>query len=248
MLPVSPAWGVAILRPHRIVAFAVANFDGGPDVNIPITEAVVTIDAQSEARRSLSAIVPGVEFMPTGPDSPLATNGQRLRVWRGIEYVDGSTEIKPLGTFRLESWAADPITGPVTVQGLSLECLLNDDRFEAPRTISGPSIQTKVRELCYETAPDVDLVVTVTTDSVCPVFVAEEDRLGTIRELAKAIGADFRADAYGRYELRDVPTINNPVAWQIDAATFTELDAPKVRGKSYNEGLVYTAALPYLGR
>jgi hypothetical protein len=226
MLPVSPAWGEAILRPHRIVAFAVANFDGGPDVGLPITEAVVSIDANSEARRSLSATIAGIEFMPTRPDSPLAANGQRIKVWRGVEYVDGSTEIKPLGTFRIESWEANPITGPVTVQALSLECLLNDDRFEAPRTISGPSIQTKVRELCAETAPDVDLVITATSDSVCPVFVAEEDRLGTIRELAKAIGADFRADAYGRYELRDVPTITDPVAWQIDAATVTESTTP----------------------
>jgi len=225
MLPVTDAFLPAIVRPHTIVTYATA-INGATETELPIVGFSVTVDSASQYRRTLDLTVAGLGYIPTTATSALAPNGQRVRISRGIQYVDGAQEIKYLGTFRIDSWTANPITGSVQVQGSSLECLLDDDRFESPRSISGSSAQTVIRDLCEETAPDVDVVVTATFDAICPTFVAEEDRLGAIREIARAIGCDFRADAFGRFELRDAPTIDQYPVWTIDAATEYTISEP----------------------
>lgn len=244
MLAVSDAWDAAIIRPHRIVAFAEAEFDG-VTTTLPVTGFNVTVDSGSQCRRSIDLTVAGTSLIPTEIDSPLAVNGQLVRAYRGIVYADGSQEVQPLGVFRIDDWSADTVRGPVTVRGLSLECLLADDRFEAPRTLQGASVQTVIRELCVETAPMVEVVVTASSDAVCPAFVGEEDRLAVIRQLAKSIGAEFRADAYGRFELRDVPSVTNPVAWRVDQAAavdnYRSGGGKTVRTRTYTPGALVSA-------
>lgn len=216
MLPVSAGFLPAIIRPHTTVSYVTA---AGTD--IPFTEFTVTVDSGSQSRRTLSLTVPGHEWIPDSPSSLLACNGQLVSASRGIRYVDGSEEIKPLGTFRIDSWSADPVAGTVSVEASSLECLLADDRFESPRTLTAASTQLTIRALCSESAPSTPFIVTATRDAPCPAYLAEEDRLGAIRDLATSIGAELRADAFGRFELRDIPTIANDPVWNIDAATIT---------------------------
>lgn len=216
MLPVSDAFLPAIIAPHTATAYVSAS-----GVNVPFSAFTVTIDSSSQSRRTLALSVPGSQWIPTSASSLLACNGQQVSVSRGVQYVDGSEEIKPLGTFRIDSWSADPVSGTVTVDASSLECHLADDRFESPRTLSGASTQTLIRDLCRESSFWTSFVVTATRDSPCPAYLAEEDRLAAIRDLATSIGAELRSDAFGRFELRDIPTIAKGPVWNIDAATIT---------------------------
>ncbi|MGW0468335.1 DUF5047 domain-containing protein [Streptomyces sp. NPDC003027] len=222
MYPVSARFLEALRTSHRIVVRVDAYYDGALTVpDLPIVDGSVTVDRGSKTRRNLSLVVADPKLLPWSPTDPLAVYGQELVVSRGIRYTDGTTEMVPLGTFRVEEPSGDTLYGPVTVTGKSLEAAIIDDTFQEPTSTRGyGGCVDAITGLIHATIPTAS-VVNQTADArnpTCAVAVwdAGADRWEAVVQIARAMQAEIYVDALNRFVIRDLPNVlTDPVAWDI---------------------------------
>lgn len=181
-------------------------------IDIPFSDGDVQVDATSRIRRVLRLTVPDPTWMPATADDVLSPYSAKLRVRQGVAYPDGTTEMVPVGVFRVQSVDGDEELGPLEVIGHSLESVVIDDRFESPRQASGASCVALIQTLITESNPDATFIVTATSDQAVPNTIWDEDRWGAVEELATVIGAEVYCNPDGVYVIADVvdPATANP--------------------------------------
>ncbi|MFD0276179.1 DUF5047 domain-containing protein [Kitasatospora sp. NPDC127111] len=213
MYPVSAALLAALSTPHQVVVRVDGFLAGVPTVtDLPIEGGSVTVDRGSKVRRTLSLTVADPAYLPWDAEDPLAVYGQQLVVSRGIKFPDGTVELCPLGTFRLDEPSGDVDMGPVTLTGKTLEAAVQDDRFTAPRSTAGyASTVAAITALIQETLPGA-VVVNLTAgsrDQACAVVVwdAQADRWDAVGQLATSMHAECYVDVLGRFVIADVPDL-----------------------------------------
>lgn len=59
-------------------------------INVPVTSGEIILDSTDPHRRRARLTIPGEEWIPDGPDHPLAPFGQYLGIWVRIDMPDGS--------------------------------------------------------------------------------------------------------------------------------------------------------------
>lgn len=133
MIYVSDAFNEAVGGSHKPVVSV--TLDGQ---EVEIREGQVTLDATSATRASLSATLAIgddalADWVPDNPTDRLAPYGNTLEVRRGVEFPDGTTEMVPLGVFRIDETTVDDSGEDVTIQvsGLDFSQYLIDAVFEA---------------------------------------------------------------------------------------------------------------------
>lgn len=158
----------------------------------------------------------------------LSPAGTELRVWRGFTYLNGETDLAPVGWFVLDDleetyggdWAGQIGSAPdrmVRVQR---------DRFTVPRSFpAGMRIVDAIATLLTET---LGLVTVLTTNAATfdTAKVFERDRAGAIGEMAKSIGVDVFIAADGTPTVTDLPQLAAEPVWTVDAG---------------DQGVLYTA-------
>lgn len=180
----------------------------------------VTVDRGRAIRRSCSVEIADPALIPRTAADKLATYGARLRVSTGFDYGDGTSELVPLGLFRLDSVSGDPDTGPATLTGTSLEAVVADDKFTEATRVSGTAvgdvtalIQASLPDAAVVTAPEVvDAVIGSRT------WNTQGDRWAAVLECAAAVGAEVYCDPDGVFTIAVLPDLltTTPV-WSIDA-------------------------------
>ncbi|MEU3285581.1 DUF5047 domain-containing protein [Streptomyces longwoodensis] len=188
---------------------------------LPFTAGSVTVDRGSKTRRTISLTVADPKYLPWDATDTLASYGQQLVASRGIRYSDGSEEWVPLGTFRINEPGGDVHFGPVTVTGASMECAVQDDKFQAPATTRGQSTCVDaITTLIHQTLPDA-VVVNLTSGARNPAVAiadwdAGADRWEAVAQIAAAMQAEIYVDAQNRFVITDLPDlVNGTVAWDI---------------------------------
>ncbi|MFD8315899.1 DUF5047 domain-containing protein [Kitasatospora purpeofusca] len=222
MYPVSAAFLAALATPHQVVHRVDAYYGGVLTMaDLPITGGTVTVDRGSKVRRTLSLELADPAYLPWSPTDPLAVYGQSLVVSRGIQFPDGTQEMCPLGTFRVDEPSGDVYTGPVTVTGRSAEAALQDDRFTAPRSTAGAtSTVAMITALVTETMPDAVVVnlTAGTRDQSCAAVVwdAQADRWDAVAQLATSMQAEIYVDVLDRFVLVDAPDLETATpVWTV---------------------------------
>lgn len=178
----------------------------------------VTVDRGQAIRRTCSVTVADTALIPRTPTDRLSVYGATLRISRGVQYSDGSTELVPLGVFRVDSVAGDIDEGPVTISGKSLEAVVADDKFTAPYKASG-NVVAAVTTLIQTSIPAASLINRATDAAIGPrTWDTEGDRWAAVAEVAAAIGAEVYADADGVFVIAELPDLltSTPV-WTIAA-------------------------------
>ncbi|WP_459650256.1 DUF5047 domain-containing protein [Kitasatospora sp. Ki12] len=218
---------------------------GTPTVtDLPIVGGAVSVDRGSKVRRSLSLTVADPSYLPWAATDPLAVYGQQLIVSRGIQFPDGTREMCPLGTFRVDEPSGDVDMGPVTLTGKSLEAAVQDDRFSAPRSTSGHSSTVgAITALIQETLPSAVIVNATGRDQPCSTVVwdAQADRWDAVTALATSMHAECYVNVLGQFVIADVPdlTTATPV-WDIAEGPTGNLIAA---GRKLSRAGVYNAVV-----
>jgi hypothetical protein len=109
MYPVSQRFKETFYRTHkRIVVVNVCNFDGSVVQQLrTVVDGNVTVDETQATRRTLSLTIESqghnldnlIPRIKTDLLNPAASH--EIRVYRGIDYQDGTTEVVPLGVFQM---------------------------------------------------------------------------------------------------------------------------------------------------
>jgi hypothetical protein len=218
MYPVSGRFLAALAHSHRVVTQVQIFRTDGQVVDLPHTGGSVAVDRGQTIRRTCTVTSADVSLIPTTPADELAVYGARLRISRGIDFGDGATELVPLGVFRLDAVGGDPLTGPVTLTGQALECIVADDRFTTPYRATG-TVAGAITALIRRSIPDAEIVSLVADTAIGPrVWDVEADPWAAVQEIAAAAGAECYSNADGTFIVTELPDVltTNPV-WTVAA-------------------------------
>lgn len=218
MYPVSDRFLARLAESHRVATQVQLFLTTGEVVDLEHTGGSVTVDRGQAIRRTCTVTVADPSLIPRTPTDQLATYGARLRISRGVEYGDGSSELVPLGVFRLDSVDGDVNEGPVSLQGKDLSTIVADDKLTAPYSASG-TVVGAVTALIQRSIPDADIISLI--DDV-PIgrrtFDVEADPWAAVQEIAAAAGAEVYPNADGVFVISRLPDLltAEPV-WAVEA-------------------------------
>jgi hypothetical protein len=218
MYPVSDRFLARLAESHTPVTQVQLFLTTGEVIDLPHIGGSVTVDRSQAIRRTCTVTCPDPSLIPRTPSDQLATYGARLRIARGVEYGDGTSELVPLGVFRLDSVDGDVSDGPVTLQGKGLEVVVQDDRFTTRYRASG-TVVTAITSLIRRSIIGADVISEITDTAIgARWFDVEADPWAGCQEIAAAAGAEVYANADGVFVIRVMPDLAavDPV-WAVEA-------------------------------
>ncbi|MET9521530.1 DUF5047 domain-containing protein [Streptomyces coeruleorubidus] len=218
MYPVSDRFLKALAESHRVATRVQLFLTTGDVVDLEHTGGSVTVDRAQAIRRTCTVTVADPSLIPRTPTDQLATYGARLRISRGIDYGDGTSELVPLGVFRLDTVDGDVNEGPVTLQGKDLSVIVADDKFTEPYKATG-TVVGAVTALIQRSIPNADVISLVTDTPIgSRVFDIEADPWAGAQEIAAAAGAEVYPNADGVFAIAALPNLlTTPPVWAIEA-------------------------------
>ena len=210
----------ALAYSHRVVTEVHLIRTDGTDELLDHTGGTVTVDRGQAVRRTCSVTLADTSLIPRSPSDKISVYGAQLRIFRGIDYGDGSSpETVPLGVFRVDAVQGDPDVGPVTITGSGLESFVIDDVFTAPVSIASGSAVAGITTLIQGTIPTATVISRATDATVGTMsWDRETSRWDACTTLATALGAELYADAAGQFIIAPLPDLNpDSVVWEVAA-------------------------------
>ena len=206
MRPASDRFKAAVTQSHSLAVQVDVLRDNAVIQTLNTVESgTVTLDASANVRgRGELAILDDgtLDLIPTSVDDPLAPYGNEIKVYRGVLYPDGTTELVSLGVFRIDNPRTSEQAGTPTINitGQDRSARIIDARFEAPYEVTaGTNLITAISDLILPVYPDVDIIVAVDTSATTGTVIAEaqSDRWEFAGKLAVGAGARLYFDGDG---------------------------------------------------
>lgn len=225
MRPVSDAFLRTLSGSHRLFARArvcVAYQEGvaPTGTEVPIIDGDVRADASGDVRSTLSLTTSGVDQWPHDPTDLLAPYGNELFVERGINYGNGTVEVVSLGYFRINRTDQDDgPNGSIQLTASDRMAAIIDARLPFPVQFdAGTTVEDVFDQLVHDVYPDatIEYDFTASGSTLDTAHIAEEDRFGFLRDLAKSRGKIMFWDYRGVLRVESPPDPSTPV-YAIDA-------------------------------
>jgi hypothetical protein len=216
--PVSERFLARLAESHTPITQVQLFLTTGEVLDLEHTGGSVTVDRGQAIRRTCTVTVPDPALIPRTPTDQLAVYGAQLRISRGVEFGDGSSELVPVGVFRLDSVDGDVSEGPASLQGKDLAAVVADDKFTVRYRASG-TVVSAVTSLIRRSLPDATITSLITDEPIgSRWFDIEADPWAGCQEIAAAAGAEVYATPDGEFEVRVLPdlTATEPV-WAVEA-------------------------------
>lgn len=174
---------------------------------------------------------------PVGPGYILAPYGNRLRVWGGIKFAEGTVYRWVVFTGRIQD-DINAINGEVSMSAMDRANEVVEAQFVRPQNSqAGDLASSEFVRLVSDGVPDAEFGTFDLDDLTVPQLTWESDRAGGLDEMATAAGAYWYCLADGRYVIRRYPFATNtlPILTLTDGNGGTVAAAPtRARGQIYN--------------
>lgn len=218
MYPVSDRFLARLAESHRVATSVQLFTTDGRTLELDHIGGSVTVDRSQAIRRTCSVTCPDPALIPRSPVDQLAVYGARLRVSRGVYYGDGTSELVPVGLFRLDSVDGDVNDGPVTLTGKDISAFIADDKFTTPYLASG-TVVTAITALVQRSIPAAEIVSTITDIAIGRrTYDVEADPWAACVEIAAAAGADVFVNADGAFTISTLPDLSTATpVWDVTA-------------------------------
>jgi hypothetical protein len=217
-----------------------------------IASGSVTIDAGSAARRvcSVSLVTDRTtnNLVPDNPFDILTPFGNELRLFRGVQFYDGTVEYVPLGVFVITEVSISDNNEGVSIQvtGQDRSLIISRAKWTQPYQMVNGTLEASITNLLEDRYPDVQTDFPVTNISVNQVVLGTEqgnDPWQDIVEIANLVGYDLFFNAEGIVELKQFPTLDGAVVvakFEEGAnTTVLSIDRTISTRDTYN-GVIYT--------
>lgn len=218
MYSVSDRFLQRLSESHTVATRVQLFLTDGQVVDLEHTGGSVTVDRGQSIRRTCTVTGCDVTLIPRTPTDQLATYGARLRLARGVDYGDGTSELVPLGVFRLDAVEGDLGQGPVTLQGKDLSAVITDDKFTVPYTATG-TVVSAVTALIVRSIADAAVITDIVDVAIGRrAFDVEGDPWAAVQEIAAVAGAVVYPNADGVFVIATLPDLltTEPV-WAVEA-------------------------------
>lgn len=241
MLPSSGLYKTALHGPHQRVAYVdVHDIDNNiRALAVPILGGQVTANLTNRVTRTATFDL-SADWFPETPTDTLAPEAAVARVYAGTRYGDGSEEVFPVFTGRVNTarLAAD---GRATFQCDDLADDVIGFRFEAPESTRESRIHAQIRALILAALPQAVFDTFAVPDAPTPPLAWDEDRGQALDDLSEALGGRWYALGDGTFTVRPFSYALGPVVAKITDGVnglLSEADIDRTRIGSANSIVV----------
>lgn len=237
MLTATAQYRSALPVPHRRETRIEVYHDGVRVFDdLPFVDGSVSASLTSRVTRQLGLTVDPALF-PFADTDLLSPTRAVLKVSTGIGYPDGSREIFPVFTGRVQEIARDG-RGGVSLVAHDLAQDVVDARFEQPRpSNAGVFITAQIDILIAEALPSAVFGTNDVPQATTPVLVWDEDRGQALDDLAQAVRGRWYVLGDGSFVVRAYPyMVSTPVLTITDGplGTVKEATIRRSRAGVYN--------------
>lgn len=166
----------------------------------------------------------------------LAPIGTELVPYRGVRYIDGSTEWVPLGVFGLDSQKEGyGVDGTLDLSAPDRWARVQRARFLTPATTNGNAVTEAIR--LTTGAVSVGYTNATTSTAATRSQVWDTDRAQAITDLMKSAAAELFFDRAGALLARDLPRLTATPVWNIGAGesgVLVKADRARDRSRTFN--------------
>ena len=247
----SAAFKTEILGDHVVIAKAEVWASDQKLQTIDIAQGSVQVDANSAVRRTCEATLfttrENTNLVPDNDFDLLTPFGNELRLYRGVEYSDGTQEYVPLGVFVItEVSISDSNDGvQIKITGEDRSIKVSRAKWTEPYQMTTGSLETSLTDLLKDRYPDAEVAFPTTNVSVNNIVLGTEkdnDPWKDAVEIAELVGFDLYFDQNGVARLNQFPVLDGSVvvATFIEGSgtTITQLNRTISTKSTYN-GVIY---------
>lgn len=229
MYPASAELKTAIRTDHIAIAKAEIWNQEQKLITLDIAQGDVEISVQSATRRSCTvSLVTSRRTDNLVPDTDfdyLTPFGNELRLYRGVEFTDGTQEYVPLGVFVMTDINVEDTNEGVFLQikGQDRAIIVSRNKWTEPYQMVSGSLESSIQALLQDRFTDVQVNFPTTNVTIQQVILGAErsnDPWKDALEICELGGYDLFFDVDGVATMRQFPSLDgSPVV-----ATFQEGD------------------------
>lgn len=252
MYPTSGAFKAAIIADHTVIAKAEVWSTERKLLDLDIDTGKVTVNSGNTARRTceihLSTTRDADNLVPdTGFDS-LAPFGNQLRLYRGIQFTDGTEEYVPLGVFVItDVKIADTNEGvSMTVTGEDKSLIVSRNKWTSAYQMVSGTLEASLLALLQNRYPDIETNFPTTNVTVNQIILGSDSNVDPWKDavhIAELVGYDLYFDVNGVCVMKQFPTLDASTVVATyeegNGTTITSLDRTISTKETYN-GVIYT--------
>lgn len=258
----TPRFIQEIKRSHTVYEYVDAISANNQTTRLNITVGTVTADRSGAFRRSLQVTCfdPTGQMVPSTAASLLTPFGSILRPYSGVRYSDGTTEVYPLGVFRIadvDIVESNPTSGSVLTMNITaydLSRTIDRHKFTTTYVIAqGTLLTTAMRTIVNRTFPGAEYNM-ITHGATLPYglsYAVGDSPWASLQALALSIGCECYFDVNGVFTVvppADINALGSPVMdyTEGDDCTMTDITVVYTDSPGYN-GVIVIGASPATG-
>lgn len=252
MYPTSGAFKAAIIADHTVIAKAEVWSTERKLLDLDIDTGKVTVNSGNTARRTceihLSTTRESDNLVPdTGFDS-LAPFGNQLRLYRGIQFTDGTEEYVPLGVFVItDVKIADTNEGvSIVVTGEDKSLIVSRNKWTSAYQMVSGTLEASLLALLQNRYPDIETNFPTTNVTVNQIILGSDSNVDPWKDavhIAELVGYDLYFDVNGVCVMKQFPTLDASTVVATyeegNGTTVSSLDRTISTKETYN-GVIYT--------
>lgn len=254
MYPTSDAFRAAIQGSHTVLSRAEVWSGNTFLRSLDLSGGSVTASAKSGTRRTCQVqtlLQPGDALIAGSAFDPLSPYGNEVRVWRGVQFSDGTEEMVPLGVFVIQAieYQATASGVSVSISGVDRSQKVAQNRWTGPFQATGSTaLATNLTRLLQDRWPGVTLAFTPQTTPTTQQQVfgigGGNDPWKDAVEYAQKAGYDLYFDRSGACVLEPLPDVDaiEPRRFYVEGESSVLIDVTRSDSveETYN-GVVYIA-------
>lgn len=247
------AWDLAVRNSH-VVTLRCELWSGGAKLlDLYPDSGSVTVDARRAVRRSVTITLADYDgtLTPTASNLTLAPYGNELRLFRGINYGDGTSDEVPLGVFRITetsvSYGDEAVS--LSITGEDRARVIQARPFSTAYVVAASvNFADVLTGIVSDRLPGVEMNVTPTTYATPgsrPLgFGPDSDPWADVQTIAQSLGHEAYFDAYGAFTTSPIPSLDSstPVASFADDSVGVTISIDRtLSSDAISNGVTFTA-------
>lgn len=252
MYPASAELKAAIRADHIAIAKAEVWNQDSKITDLDIDSGSVNVSANSSVRRTcdvhLTTDRTTANLVPSNGFDTLAPFGNELKLYRGVQFADGSSEYVPLGVFVMTDLAVQDTNDGVSlsINGEDRSIIISRNKWTQPYQMVSGTLEASLTALLQDRWPDVQTSFPTTNVTINQVILGADNNNDPWRDavsIAELVGFDLYFDVDGVCTMKQFPSLDTSVVvatyQEGEDTTITSLDRSMSTKETYN-GVIYT--------
>lgn len=252
MYPTSEAFKIAVINSHKVISKAEVWASDRKLTNLDVVSGQVSVSTSNASRRTCEITLhtdpEDTDLVPdTGYDF-LTPFGNQLRLYRGIQFADGTEEYIPLGVFVItDVEIADASQGvTITVRGEDKSIIVSRNKWTSAFQMLTGTLEASLSNLLQNRFPDIEINFPVTNVSINQVILGADSNIDPFKDavmIAQLVGFDLFFDVNGVCTMKQFPTLDAAtVVATYEEGNGTTIDTVNrnISTKETYNGVIYT--------